>query len=85
VQDKILVLHKVDTLNNLAYCLTKALSREQVEQARAYMFGTKTLMSMYAYVQCWKIHGHYDPSTCDICIALHASIILLEPPALCGR
>jgi hypothetical protein len=42
VEEKVLELHKVDTLYNVANCLTKALSREQVEQARDYMFGTKT-------------------------------------------
>jgi hypothetical protein len=44
VEEKVLELHKVDTLNNVANCLTKALraSQEQVERARDYMFGTKT-------------------------------------------
>jgi hypothetical protein len=42
VEEKVLELHKVDTLDNVADCLTKALSREQVERARDYMFGTKT-------------------------------------------
>jgi hypothetical protein len=42
VEDKVLELHKVDTLDNMADCLTKALSQEQVEQGRNYMFGNKT-------------------------------------------
>ncbi len=36
VEQKVLELHKVDTLDNVAYCLTKALSREQVERACDY-------------------------------------------------
>jgi hypothetical protein len=42
VENKVLELHKVDTLDNVVGCLTKALSREQVERARDYMFGNKT-------------------------------------------
>jgi hypothetical protein len=42
VEEKVLELHKVDTFDNVADSLTKALSQEQVERACDYMFGNKT-------------------------------------------
>jgi hypothetical protein len=39
VEEKILELHKVSSAGNVADCLTKALSRDEVERARKYMFG----------------------------------------------
>jgi hypothetical protein len=39
VKDGVLALHKVDSAFNIADCLTKALSKEEVARARKYMFG----------------------------------------------
>ena len=41
VQDGVLHLNKVESVHNIADCMTKSLGREAVEPARSYMMGAR--------------------------------------------